>query len=111
TWDVVSLLIGVNDQYRGRGLAGYVDGFTALLQRAIALADAQPRRVFVLSTPDWGVTPFAAASGRDPARIGDELDAFNAAARAACRAHGVAFVDVTAVSRELGAQPAMLAGD
>ncbi|MEO5629978.1 MAG: SGNH/GDSL hydrolase family protein [Thermomonas sp.] len=110
-WDLVSLLIGVNDQYRGRGVDDYVGRFTALLQRAITLADAQPRHVFVLSIPDWGVTPFARDSGRDLQRIADELDAYNAAAREICDAHGVAFVDITQVSRALGAQPEMLADD
>ncbi len=110
-WDVVSLLIGVNDQYRGREVDDYLGRFTALLQRAIALADAQPRHVFVLSIPDWGVTPFARDSGRDLQRIADELDAYNDAARGICAAHGVAFVDITRVSRESGSQPAMLAED
>ena len=111
TWDVVSLLIGVNDQYRGYAVNDYRASFTALLHRAIALADAHPRQVFVLSIPDWGVTPFAQASGRDLHQIADELDAYNAAAREICGAHGVAFVDITHVSRELGAQPDMLVED
>lgn len=110
-WDVVSLLIGVNDQYRGRDVDDYIGGFTALLQRAIALADSRPRRVFVLSIPDWGVTPFARESGRNLQQIADELDNYNAAAREICEAHGVAFVNITHVSRELGAQPLMLAND
>ncbi len=110
-WDVVSLLIGVNDQYRGREVDDYLGRFTALLQRAIALADARPRHVFVLSIPDWGVTPFARDSGRDLDVISDVLDAYNAAAREVCEAHGVAFVDITEVSRELGEQPDMLAED
>lgn len=110
-WDVVSLLIGVNDQYRGRDVDAYIGGFTALLQRAIALAGGRPRRVFVLSIPDWGVTPFARDSGRDLQRIADELDACNAAAQGICEAHGVAFVDITTASRDLGAVPGMLADD
>ena len=110
-WDVVSLLIGVNDQYRGRDVDDYIGGFTALLQRAIALADGRPRRVFVLSIPDWGVTPFARESGRNLQQIADELDAYNAAARTICIAHDVAFINITQVSRELGAHPNMLADD
>ena len=54
-WDVVSLLIGVNNQYRGRDVANYADEFAALLERAIALAGDRPGRVLVLSIPDWGV--------------------------------------------------------
>lgn len=110
-WDVVSVLIGVNDQYRGRAVADYVEGFTTLLQRSITLADANPRRVFVLSIPDWGVTPFARAELRSPRRIAQELDAFNTAAREVCESHDVAFIDITEISRELGAQPAMLVDD
>ena len=110
-WDIVSLLIGVNDQYRGRAVANYASSFTALLERTITLADANPRQVFVLSIPDWGVTPFARTELRSPRRIATELDAFNAAAFEACIAYGVAFVDITQVSRELGAQLAMLVED
>ena len=110
-WDLVSLLIGVNDQYRGREVDDYVGRFTALLQRAIALAGGRADRVLVLSIPDWGVTPFARDSGRDPQRIADELDAYNAAAQDICMAHGVAFVDITPVSRKRGAEPSMLAAD
>jgi len=110
-FDLGSLLIGVNNQYRGRGLAEYREHFAALLERAIGFAGGDAGRVFVLSIPDWGVTPFAAASGRDVAAIARELDAFNAAAAQLCRQRGVAFVDITPVSRALGAQAPMLAGD
>ena len=99
TWDVVSLLIGVNNQYRGRDLANYAEEFAALLDRAITLAHGRPDRVLVMSIPDWGTTPFGQASGRDTALIASQLDAYNAAARAACEARGVAFVDITPASR------------
>ncbi|MES2859111.1 MAG: SGNH/GDSL hydrolase family protein [Pseudomonadota bacterium] len=111
TWDFVSLLIGVNDQYRGRNLDDYVGEFNRLLQRAIALAAGRANRVLVLSIPDWGVTPFARDSGRDLQQITDELEAYNAAARGLCVAHGVAFVDITHVSRERGGEAGMLADD
>jgi lysophospholipase L1-like esterase len=111
SWDFVSLLIGVNNQYRERSAAEYARDFVALLSRAVAYAGGRADRVLVLSIPDWGVTPFAFAQGRDRARIGEELDAFNAAARATCALRGVAFVDVTGVSRALGGAPAMLADD
>ncbi|WP_093143899.1 SGNH/GDSL hydrolase family protein [Pseudoxanthomonas sp. GM95] len=110
-FDLVTLLIGVNNQYRGRSLDEYLQQFQALLARSIALAGARPQRVIVLSIPDWGVTPFAATSGRDPNRIAREIDAFNQEARIACRRGGVAFVDVTPVSRQHGAEPAMLVAD
>lgn len=111
TWDLVSLLIGVNNQYRGRGLANYRDEFNALLLRAIAFAGDRADRVLVLSIPDWGVTRFGAESGRDREQISRELDACNVAADEICAVHGVAFVDITAVSRELGAESAMLVDD
>jgi lysophospholipase L1-like esterase len=102
-WDFVSLLIGVNNQYRGRDVANYADEFAALLERAIALAGGRPGRALVLSIPDWGTTPFGQASGRDTAQIARELDAYNAVARAACEARGVAFVDITPASRDADA--------
>ncbi len=110
-YDFVSLLIGVNDQYRGRALAEYQRRFAPQLERAIGFAGGRAERVLVLSIPDWGVTRFGHESGRDTTQIAHELDAYNAAAQAICMAHGVAFVDITAVSRQHGAEPAMLASD
>ena len=110
-WDFVSLLIGVNNQYRGRDVDDYLGEFTRLLQRAIALANARADRVLVLSIPDWGVTPFARNEGRDLQQIADELDAYNAAAREVCVAHGVAFVDITGISRDGGDAADMLVED
>jgi lysophospholipase L1-like esterase len=103
-FDLVSLLIGVNNQYRGRTLDEYREQFGALLERALALAGDDPQRVIVLAIPDWGVTPFGAKSGRDTAQIARELDAFNAAAAEIARARGVRFVDTSAVSRQRGAE-------
>lgn len=108
---LVSLLIGVNNQYRGRPLAEYRQQFEQLLQRAIALADELPARVLVLSIPDWGLTPYARDNGRDAAQVAQDIDDFNAAARACCGDYGVAFVDITPVSRDGGDQPAMLVDD
>ena len=110
-FELVSLLIGVNDQYRGRSVDEYRPRFTALLQRALAFAADRAPRVLVLSIPDWGVTPYAVASGRDRVQIGQELDAYNAAAAAICAEHDVAFVDITDLSRQLGGESVMLAED
>lgn len=101
-FDLVSLLIGVNNQYRGRALDEYREQFGALLERALALAGDDPQRVIVLAIPDWGVSPFGARSGRDTAQIARELDAFNAAAAGIADGRGVRFVDTSAVSRERG---------
>ena len=110
-FDFVSLLIGVNNQYRGRPLDEYRAQFATLLERAVGFAHGRADRVLVLSIPDWGATRFGKSSGRDSALIARELDAFNAAAKAVCGAHGVAFVDLTAIARARGGEDAMLADD
>jgi lysophospholipase L1-like esterase len=110
-YDLVSLLIGVNNQYRGRAVDEYRHQFAALLERAIGFAGGRSERVLVLSIPDWGATRFGRDSGRDLAVIADELDAYNDAARGICATRGVAFVDITPVSRDRGRQPEMLADD
>ena len=76
TYDLVTLLIGVNNQYRGRPADEYRTQFAALLQRAIGFAGGDARKVIVVSIPAWGVTPFAAS--RDRAKIAREIDQFNA---------------------------------
>jgi lysophospholipase L1-like esterase len=96
---LVTLLIGVNNQYRGRGVDEYRAQFRDLLQRAIRLAGGVATRVIVVSIPDWGVTPFAAREDRDAAGIAREINAFNAAASAETAKAGAAWVDVTAISR------------
>jgi lysophospholipase L1-like esterase len=111
TYDFVSLLIGVNNQYRNRSAVAYGGEFHTLLLRAIRHARGRADRVMVLSIPDWGVTPFARNDKRDAATIGSEIDAFNAAARNVCTKEGVAFVDITPISRERGGEVDMLAAD
>lgn len=110
-YGLVTLLIGVNNQYRGRTVDEYAREFAVLLERAIGFAGRRADRVVVLAIPDWGVTPFAARSGRDTAATARELDAYNAAAAKLCAQRGVAFVDIAPASRERGAEPAMLADD
>lgn len=101
---LVTLLIGVNDQYRRRSLGEYRTQFRRLLQRAVELAGGNPAHVIVVSIPDWGVTPFAAREGRDAARVAREIDAFNAAARAAAAHERARWVDVTTISRGVGSR-------
>jgi len=110
-FDFASLLIGVNNQYRGRDLDEYRVQFAALLWRAVGFVGGRPDRVLVLSIPDWGVTPFAAHSGRDGDAIARAIDAFNTAAHEACTLRGIRFIDITATSRALGAEPRMLVED
>ncbi len=96
---LVTLLIGVNNQYRGRSIENYASEFSKLLERAIAFACGSQRRVIVASIPDWGVTAFGLNSGRDCDVITNEIDAFNAMARSIADAKGVAFVDITELTR------------
>ena len=105
-YDLVTLLIGVNNQYRGRDADEYRREFAALLQRAIGFAGGDASRVLVVSIPDWGVTPFA--QGRDRAAIAREIDRFNAINRAEAERVGAKYADVTGVSRQ---KPHLLAPD
>lgn len=108
-YDLVSLLIGVNNQYRGRSQEEYQTQFADLLQQAIAFAGGDPARVVVLSIPDWGVTPFAARL--DTAVIAAEIDAFNAINRGEVEKVGAHYVDITAVSRQAITDPTLIADD
>ena len=100
-YGLVSLLIGVNNQYRGLPVADYQAEFGALLATAGAFAGGNRGWVVVLSIPDWGPTPFA--HDRDRAQIGREINEFNAVAQAECARAGVAFVDITDLTRAAGA--------
>lgn len=108
-FDLVSLLIGVNNQYRGRDLDEYRREFALLLKRALAFAGGRPGHVLVLSIPDWGVTGFA--KGLDRAKIAREIDAFNAVNAAEAQRAGVRYVDVTPVSRRAATESGWIASD
>ena len=110
-YDLVSLLVGVNDQYRGLDTGGFRSRFAALLERAVAFAGGVPSRVVVVSIPDWGVTPFAREKGRDMLQVGGEIDAFNAVVRTEAVRAGAKFVDVTPISRVASHDATMLAPD
>lgn len=107
-WDLVSLLIGVNNQYRGRPADDFRREFDRMLRRALTLAGPE-RRVFVLNIPDWGITPFA--EGRDRAAVARDLDAYNTVIAEVCATHRVPMVDITALYRARGAEAAMLVED
>jgi len=109
TFSFVSLLIGVNNQYRGRSIENYREEFTQLLHQAINFAGGRPQRVFVLSIPDWGVTPFA--DGRDLHKIATEIDAYNAACKEIARAGKCHYIEITESTRAHGADPAYLVAD
>jgi lysophospholipase L1-like esterase/phosphohistidine phosphatase SixA len=109
TYDLVTLLIGVNNQYRGRDAEQYRREFAALLRRAIGFAGGKAGQVVVVSIPDWGVTPFA--KGRDRAKIAREIDQFNAINREEAAGAGARYADVTPISRRAPAEPNLVAGD
>lgn len=109
TYGLVSLLIGVNNQFRGLPLATYRTEFRQLLQTAIGLAGGRPGRVLVLSIPDWGQTPVG--SRYPQARISQEIDAFNAVAREECTLTAVTFLDITDLTRAAPAEPGQFAPD
>jgi lysophospholipase L1-like esterase len=96
-YDIVSLLIGVNNQYRGRSIENFEMEFERLLQRAIHFANNKPQHVFVLSIPDWGVTPFA--NGRDSKKIGEEIDTYNAVCKMTAQKFNTHFIDITTAQR------------
>jgi lysophospholipase L1-like esterase len=108
---LVSLLIGVNDQYRGGRPEDFRAGFAALLRRAIAFAGGEPGRVIVLSIPDWSVTPYAIASGRDLPRVAREIRRFNEIGREETGRAGARYVDITAASQRALGDSAQLAPD
>jgi len=97
TYDLVTLLIGVNDQYRGYPADGYREDFRFMLGKAIEYAGGDPKRVVVLSIPDWGYTPFAAT--RDIEQISIVIDEFNTINLEETKSAGAHYVDVTLISR------------
>lgn len=109
TYDMVSLLIGVNNQYRGRPVGEFEDEFIALLDRAIGFANGKKKNVFVVSIPDYGVTPFA--KSRNPVKISMEIDEYNAVQERVCQLKGVKFVNITPISREANNTPSLIAKD
>ena len=108
-YDLVSLLIGVNNQYHERDIQEYREGFVFLLNKAIEYAGGDPNRVIVLSIPDWGVTPFA--NDRDSKKIAVEINQFNAVNEEESKKAGVNYVDVTPISREAVNDPSLIASD
>ncbi len=109
TYDLVSLLIGVNNQYRGYSQETYRKEFEILLKIAIQKAKGNKSRVFVLSIPDYGVTPFAKNS--DVAKIAKEIDEFNHINKALSQQYGVKYFDITPISQEAKDNPQLIAED
>ena len=97
-YDFVSLLIGVNNQYRGRNTDEYSIQFEELLKKSIKLAGNKHENVFVISIPDWGATPFA--EGRDRKKIASEIDAFNNINKKIASQYNVPYIEITNGSRD-----------
>ncbi|NEU08788.1 SGNH/GDSL hydrolase family protein [Flavihumibacter sp. R14] len=110
-YDLVSLLIGVNNQYRGYSKGNYRVEFEELLQSALSFADNRSERLYVVSIPDWGVTPFAQQSGRNVSEISADIASFNSINREEALKAGVTYIDITPGSRKAGEDPTLLAQD
>jgi len=110
-YDIVSLLIGVNNQYRGYSPDGYRTEFESLLQQALSFSGNRPRRVFVLSIPDWGATPFAVGRPGGPQAINTAIDLFNGHNKTIADQYGVHYLNITPGSREAATDHSLLAAD
>ena len=108
-YDFVTLLIGVNNQYRNLPVEDYKTDFQFLLEKAISLANEQPDKVIVLSIPDWSATPFA--EGRDRQLIANEIDAFNMVNEEISKASQVHYINITPGTREALGNESLLAAD
>ena len=108
-YDWVSLLIGVNNQYRGRDLDEFKLQFESLLFEAIAFSGNRKERVFVISIPDWGSMPFA--KDRDPDKIAIEIDNFNQIIYEVCAFENIKFIDITPITRNIYSNPNWIAKD
>jgi lysophospholipase L1-like esterase len=109
SFDLVTLLIGVNNQYQGLPLQAYGLELTSLLKKAIELAAHQASHVIVLSIPDYAITPFA--RHLNGSRISSEIDGFNRFNREIALNFGVNYLDITAESRKAALDPSLIAGD
>ncbi|MFT3703937.1 MAG: SGNH/GDSL hydrolase family protein [Agriterribacter sp.] len=109
SFKIVTLLIGVNDQYRGYDITEYSKHFTGLLEKSITLAGGKRNHVFVLSIPDYSVTPFASGGNRE--QIRKEIDAFNEVNKNITLSYNISYIDITPVSREALNDPALIAQD
>lgn len=110
-FDFVSLLIGVNNQYRARDTANYRKELEHLIDTAIKFAGNKTDRIVIISIPDWGVTPFGLNSGRDIILISKEIDEYNGIAKELAEQRGISFIDITPHSRRATSDPSLLAAD
>lgn len=109
-YDLVTLLIGVNNQFQGQAFAFYESEFPSLLNRAISLADGRKDRVVVLSIPDYAFSSFGQNWG-NPVTTSEEIDAYNTFAESICDAQDVDFLNITDISRAGLSRPELIASD
>lgn len=108
-YSIVTLLIGVNNQYRGYSKTVYRSEFAKLLSTAIDYANGNKSHVFVISIPNWGLTPYA--SGNDRKAIGDDIAQFNAINKDETNKQGVAWVDIGPAYSKTTSDASLTAGD
>ena len=107
TFNIVTLLIGVNNQYRGRSAEDYRGELKKLIETALKFAGGKKENVFIISIPDWGITPFA--EGRDRKQIAEEIDLYNKVKKEESDNYGIRFYDITEISRD--PDPGLIAAD
>ncbi|MEJ8801490.1 SGNH/GDSL hydrolase family protein [Pontibacter sp. H249] len=108
-FDLVSLMIGVNNQYRKQSINTYRSEFRELLQKSISLTKGDPANVIVLSIPNWGTTPYGSNFNRE--QIAEEIAAFNAVAADEAQKAGVTFINITPLSEKAAEDRSLVAND
>jgi lysophospholipase L1-like esterase len=108
TYDLATLLIGVNNQYQGRDTAEYRRQFRELLNKSVGFANDIEKRVIVISIPDYGVTPFGASNAGN---IAAEIDIFNKINREETELKKASYVYITSISRAAKDDPSLIATD
>jgi len=107
-FDLVSILIGVNNQYQGKPLSEYEEDLRTIFRKAVNHSKTLEKGVFALSIPDYGYTPFGAANQEE---ISAEIDRFNGTYRRIAEEFNVPFYNITPISREAGDNPDLIASD
>lgn len=110
-YGLVSVLAGVNNQYRGQSVETYAAELRALLDRAVTFAGGNRQRVFVLSIPDWTATPFFASTGRDFESQRNQMARYNVACREVAEAAGLAYYDITPSTLKAATDRSLVAAD
>ena len=108
-YDIVTLLVGVNDQYRGKDIIEYKTQFEELLKHTITLANNKSDHVLVISIPDYGLTPFSANLDRN--KISKEIEVFNSVNKALTIQYKTVYIDLTEESNKAQYDAELIAED